>query len=141
MKFARAPIPFHCDAPHLFTEFQASNAAAAGVLAAAAMAPAQAQTSTAASGSTQDKAHKRGVLRVAVISGQEPCFHKDLAFAVGPTPQRALVIGFSSPLLVHSYTVIARKGFAKVNTWEQINKKDAKIAEDIGSTHETLARR
>ncbi|MDA7418671.1 transporter substrate-binding domain-containing protein [Xenophilus arseniciresistens] len=168
-----------------------NHVAAAGVVAATTTAaittPAQAQgTAGAASGSTLDKVQKSGVLRVAVIPGQEPYFHKDLAsgqwsgaclemagdiagilrakvepvesswgnqildlqsgkvdlaFAVSPTPQRALVIDFSSPLLVHSYTVIARKGFAKVDTWEQINKKEVKIAVDIGSTHETIARR
>lgn len=169
-----------------------NHVAVAGVAAAAAtasLAPSMASAQAAAapaSGSTLDKVQKSGVLRVAVIPGQEPYFHKDLAsgqwsgaclemaadiagvlrakvepvesswgnqildlqsgkvdlaFAVSPTPQRALVIDFSSPLLVHSYTVIARKGFAKVTTWEDVNKSQVKIAVDIGSTHETIARR
>src|SRR5258708_4853581 len=104
-----------------------------------------------------ERVKRTGVLRVAVLVGQEPYFHKDLptgqwsgacidmandiaaklsakvevvestwgnqildlqgdkvdiAFAVNPTPERALVIDFSTPILVHSFTVITRKGFA-----------------------------
>ena len=65
----------------------------------------------------------------------------DLAFAVNPTPERALVIDFSTPILVHSFTVITRKGFPKPQTWEEINQPGVKIAVDIGSTHELIARR
>src|ERR1700752_260357 len=136
--------------------------------------------------STLDRIKRTGVLRIAVIVGQEPYFHKDLAsgqwsgacidmandiaskvsakveyvestwgnqildlqgdkidlaFAVNPTPERALVIDFSTPILVHSFTVITRKGFPKPQTWEEIHKPGVKIAVDIGSTHETIARR
>ena len=35
----------------------------------------------------------------------------DLAFALNPTPVRALSIGFSKPVLVHPFGVIAKKGF------------------------------
>ncbi len=65
----------------------------------------------------------------------------DLAFAVNPTPERALVINFSTPILIHSFTVITKKGFAKPQTWADINKPEVKIAIDIGSTHDTIARR
>ncbi|MCP3374093.1 transporter substrate-binding domain-containing protein [Bradyrhizobium cajani] len=65
----------------------------------------------------------------------------DLAFAVNPTPERSLVIDFSTPILVHSFTVITKKGFAKPQTWSELNKPEVKIAVDIGSTHETIARR
>jgi polar amino acid transport system substrate-binding protein len=65
----------------------------------------------------------------------------DIAFAVNPTPERALVIDFSSPILVHSFTVITRKGFAKPLTWAEINKPEVKISVDIGSTHDLIARR
>jgi polar amino acid transport system substrate-binding protein len=136
--------------------------------------------------STLDRIKKSGVLRVAVIIGQEPYFHKDLAtgqwsgacidmandiagklgakvetlestwgnqildlqgdkvdlaFAVNPTPERALVIDFSTPILVHSFTVITKKGFAKPQSWTELNKPEVKIAVDIGSTHELIARR
>jgi polar amino acid transport system substrate-binding protein len=136
--------------------------------------------------STLERIKKNGVLRVAVIVGQEPYFHKDLAsgqwsgacidmandiasklgakvetlestwgnqildlqggkvdlaFAVNPTPERALVIDFSTPILVHSFTVITKKGFAKPQNWSDIDKPEVKIAVDIGSTHELIARR
>jgi polar amino acid transport system substrate-binding protein len=136
--------------------------------------------------STLDRIKKSGVLRIAVIVGQEPYFHKDLAtgqwsgacidmandiasklgakvetlestwgnqildlqsdkinlaFAVNPTPERALVIDFSTPILVHSFTVITKKGFAKPQTWAELNKPEVKITVDIGSTHEMIARR
>lgn len=139
-----------------------------------------------APGSTLERIKKSGVLRIAVIAGQDPYFHKDLttnqwsgaciemandiaaklgakvetlestwgnqildlqadkidlAFAVNPTPERSLVIDFSTPILVHSFTVITKKGFAKPQTWAELNKPEVKIAVDIGSTHETIARR
>lgn len=158
--------------------------ALAGVAIAGSLKPAVAQAVPPAS--TLDRIKRSGVLRVAVIVGQEPYFHKDLAtgkwsgacidmandiaaklsakvevvesswgnqildlqgdkvdlaFAVNPTPERALVIDFSTPILVHSFTVITRKGFAKPQTWAEINKPEAKIAVDIGSTHDLIARR
>ncbi|WPH12749.1 transporter substrate-binding domain-containing protein [Variovorax paradoxus] len=172
----------------IFSHVAAAGAAAAAgaTLATSGTAAAQPAAPTASAGSTLDKIQKSGVLKVAVIPGQEPYFHKDLAtnewsgaclemaadiasalrakvepvesswgnqildlqsgkvdlaFAVSPTPQRALVIDFSSPLLVHSYTTIARKGFPKVVNWSDINKPEVKIAVDLGSTHETIARR
>jgi polar amino acid transport system substrate-binding protein len=158
--------------------------ALAGVAAAASLEPAAADTTSG--GSTLERIKRTGTLRVAVIVGQEPYFHKDLAtgawsgacidmandiaaklsakvetvestwgnqildlqgdkidlaFAVNPTPERALVIDFSSPILVHSFTVITHKGFAKPQLWEEINKPEVKISVDIGSTHELIARR
>jgi polar amino acid transport system substrate-binding protein len=155
-------------------------------LAGAAIAAASGSAKADAPASTLDRIKKNGVLRVAVIVGQEPYFHKDLAtnewsgacidmakdiagklgakvetlestwgnqildlqadkvdlaFAVNPTPERALVIDFSTPILVHSFTVITKKGFAKPQTWAELNKPEVKIAVDIGSTHETIARR
>jgi polar amino acid transport system substrate-binding protein len=157
--------------------------AGAAIAATASPTPAKADT---APESTLERIKKSGVLRIAVIVGQEPYFHKDLAsgqwsgacidmandiasklsakvetvestwgnqildlqggkvdlaFAVNPTPERALVIDFSTPILVHSFTVITKKGFAKPQTWADINKPEVKIAVDIGSTHETIARR
>lgn len=162
--------------------FAAAALAGAAVAATATAGPAAAQ----ASGSTLERVRRTGTLRVAVIVGQEPYFHKDLAsgrwsgacidmandiaaklsakveyvestwgnqildlqgdkvdlaFAVNPTPERALVIDFSTPILVHSFTVITKKGFAKPQSWADINKPEVKIAVDIGSTHELIARR
>jgi len=162
--------------------FAAFALAGAAVAAGSATAPVQAQTA----GSTLERIKRAGVIRVAVIVGQEPYFHKDLAsgrwsgacidmandiasklnakveyvestwgnqildlqgdkvdlaFAVNPTPERALVIDFSTPILVHSFTVITKKGFAKPESWADVNKPEVKIAVDIGSTHELIARR
>lgn len=65
----------------------------------------------------------------------------DLAFAVNPTPERALVIDFSTPILIHSFTAVTRKGFHKPRTWADLNKPSVRIAVDLGSTHELIARR
>src|SRR6516164_1637325 len=35
----------------------------------------------------------------------------DLSFALNPTPQRALVIGFSRPVFMHGLGTVAKKGF------------------------------
>ena len=65
----------------------------------------------------------------------------DLAFAVNPTPERALVIDFSTPMLVHSFTVITRKGFTAPTAWEDLNRPGVKVAVDLGSSHDQIARR
>jgi polar amino acid transport system substrate-binding protein len=162
--------------------FAVLGLAGAGVALSATKQTAMAQTAE----STLERIRRTGILRIAVIVGQEPYFHKDLptgqwsgacidmandiasklnakvefvestwgnqvldlqggkidlAFAVNPTPERALVIDFSTPILVHSFTVITRKGLAKPQIWADINKPEAKITVDIGSTHETIARR
>lgn len=64
----------------------------------------------------------------------------DLAFALNPTPARALSIGFSKPVLVHPFGVIAKKGF-EPSSWGDINKPEVRIACDLGSLHEVSARR
>ena len=64
----------------------------------------------------------------------------DLAFALGPTPQRALVISFTRPFFVHPYGCLAKKGMDP-KTWDDINKPDVRIVCDLGSLHETAARR
>src|SRR5580692_11130146 len=64
----------------------------------------------------------------------------DLAFALNPTPQRALSIGFTHPMIVHPFGCVARKGLAP-NTWDDLNKPEIKVVYDIGSLHETAAKR
>jgi polar amino acid transport system substrate-binding protein len=64
----------------------------------------------------------------------------DIAFALNPTPQRALAIGFTRPYIVAPFGCLARSGFAP-KTWDDLNKPDIRIAFDIGSLHETCARR
>ncbi len=64
----------------------------------------------------------------------------DLAFALGPTPQRALSIGFTRPFFVHPYGCLAKRGFDP-KTWADLDKPDVRIVCDLGSLHETAARR
>jgi polar amino acid transport system substrate-binding protein len=64
----------------------------------------------------------------------------DLAFALNPTPQRALVIKFTRPFFIHPYGCLAKKGMDP-KTWDDINKPDIRVACDLGSLHETAARR
>ena len=64
----------------------------------------------------------------------------DLAFALGPTPQRALSIGFTRPFFVHPYGCLARKGFDP-KTWTDLDNPDVRIVCDLGSLNETAARR
>jgi len=65
----------------------------------------------------------------------------DLAFAVNPTPERALMVDFATPILVHSFTAVTRKGYPKPDTWEALNRPEVRIAVDMGSSHELIARR
>jgi polar amino acid transport system substrate-binding protein len=64
----------------------------------------------------------------------------DIAFALNPTPQRALSIGFTRPYIVAPFGCLAKAGFAP-KTWGDLNKPDVRIVFDIGSLHETCARR
>jgi polar amino acid transport system substrate-binding protein len=64
----------------------------------------------------------------------------DLAFALNPTPARALSIGFTDPMIVHPFGCVAHQGLAP-KTWSDINKPDVRIVYDIGSLHETVAKR
>jgi polar amino acid transport system substrate-binding protein len=64
----------------------------------------------------------------------------DIAFALNPTPQRALAIGFTRPYIVAPFGCIAKAGFAP-KTWADLNKPEIRIAFDLGSLHETCARR
>jgi len=64
----------------------------------------------------------------------------DLAFALNPTPARALSIGFTEPMIIHPFGCVARKGLTP-KSWNDINKPDVRIVYDIGSLHETAAKR
>lgn len=64
----------------------------------------------------------------------------DLSFALNPTPQRALAIGFTDPLFVHPYGCIAKPGFNPTR-WSDIDKPGLKIAVSVGSLYQTLAKR
>jgi polar amino acid transport system substrate-binding protein len=64
----------------------------------------------------------------------------DLAFALNPTPARSLSIGFTHPMIIHPFGCVARAGLAP-KTWDDINKPEIRIVYDIGSLHETVAKR
>src|SRR3984957_18776307 len=64
----------------------------------------------------------------------------NLAFALNPTPARALSIGFTHPMIVHPFGCVARKGFDP-STWDDLNKPEIRVVYDIGSLHETAAKR
>jgi polar amino acid transport system substrate-binding protein len=64
----------------------------------------------------------------------------DLAFALNPTPARALAIGFTRPAIIQPFGCVAKPGMDP-KTWADINKPDIRIAYDIGSLHETVAKR
>jgi polar amino acid transport system substrate-binding protein len=64
----------------------------------------------------------------------------DLAFALNPTPQRALVIGFTQPYHLQPFGYAARRGFA-AKTWEDLNKPDVRAVSLIGSLSDNLLAR
>ena len=64
----------------------------------------------------------------------------DLAFALNPTPKRAMVIDFTHPFYLHGFGMVGKKGFKAAN-WADLDKPEVKIAFDIGSVHEISARR
>lgn len=64
----------------------------------------------------------------------------DLAFALNPTPARALSIGFAHAMIIHPFGCLARHDL-NPKTWDDLNKANLRIVFDIGSLHETVARR
>jgi polar amino acid transport system substrate-binding protein len=63
----------------------------------------------------------------------------DLGFALNPTPQRALVVDFTATVFPHPFGAMLKGIEAK--TWADINKPEVRIAVDVGSANETVARR
>lgn len=64
----------------------------------------------------------------------------DVAFGLSPTPARALVVDFSRPVLENTFTAIAKPGF-EAAAWSDLDKPEIRVAVDIGSTHDSFARR
>lgn len=64
----------------------------------------------------------------------------DISFALNPTPQRRQVIDFTEPIFRNSFIIVTRKGF-QADTWEKLNNPKTRIAVDIGSSHEAIARK
>src|ERR1700726_3286541 len=69
----------------------------------------------------------------------------DLGFALHPTAQRALVVDFTATVFPHPFGAMLKKGLeaktSEIKTWADINKPDVRIAVDVGSANETVARR
>jgi len=64
----------------------------------------------------------------------------DIAFALNPTPARALSITFTEPMITHPFGCLAKHGLAP-KTWDDLNKPELTVVFDLGSLHETVARR
>ena len=64
----------------------------------------------------------------------------DVMFGLSPTPQRALVVEFSRPLLENTFTAITRPGLPAA-AWSDLDKPSVRVAVDLGSTHDLFARR
>lgn len=64
----------------------------------------------------------------------------DLAFALNPTPQRALAIGFTQPYYLHPFGFVARKDFG-AKTWDDLNKPEVRVVSLIGSLSDNLLAR
>jgi polar amino acid transport system substrate-binding protein len=64
----------------------------------------------------------------------------DMSFALNPTPVRALSIRFTHPMIIHPFGCLAKHGLNPA-TWGDIDKPDLRVAYDIGSLHETVAKR
>jgi polar amino acid transport system substrate-binding protein len=64
----------------------------------------------------------------------------DLAFALNPTPQRALAIGFTRAYYMHPFGYVARRGFT-AKTWDDLNKPEIRVASLIGSLTDVLLAR
>ena len=65
----------------------------------------------------------------------------DLGFSLSASPDRALAIEFTRPLFIHSFAVLTSKTFNRANTWSDLNQPSVRLAVDIGSTQEIIARR
>ena len=64
----------------------------------------------------------------------------DMSFALNPTPERALAIRFTHPMIVHPFGCLAKHGL-NPTTWSDIDQPGLRIGYDIGSLHETVAKR
>jgi len=63
-----------------------------------------------------------------------------VSFALNPSLQRALVVDSCGRVFHHPFGAMLRKGL-EAKTWADINKPEVKIAVDVGSANETVARR
>lgn len=64
----------------------------------------------------------------------------DLAFALQPTPQRALAIGFTRPYFMHPFGYVSRPSF-QARTWADLNKPEVRIVTLIGASLDPVLKR
>lgn len=64
----------------------------------------------------------------------------DLMFGLNPTPARAKVINFSSPVFNNAFTLVTREN-VQFERWEDYNKPEIRIAVDAGSAHDATVTR
>jgi len=64
----------------------------------------------------------------------------DIMFGLSATPQRSLVLDFSRPFMENTFTAICKAGLAP-KEWSDLNKPEIRVAVDLGSTHDSFARR
>jgi polar amino acid transport system substrate-binding protein len=64
----------------------------------------------------------------------------DVVFGLSPTPARALVLDFSRPFMENTFTAIGKPSLA-AKQWSDLNKPEIRVAVDLGSTHDSFARR
>jgi polar amino acid transport system substrate-binding protein len=64
----------------------------------------------------------------------------DIHFGVNPNPKRGMVLDFSEPVYVNTFNAICRPGI-DAKTWADLNQPKVRIAVDIGSSAEHIARR
>lgn len=64
----------------------------------------------------------------------------DMAFALQPTPQRALSIGFSRPYYMHPFAYVARPTF-QAQTWKDLDKPEIRVAALLGGLSDVFMAR
>ncbi len=64
----------------------------------------------------------------------------DIFFGLNPTPKRALVVDFSTPVFNNAFTMVAKKDF-KPKTWAEMNNPETKISVDVGSSQDQVISR
>jgi polar amino acid transport system substrate-binding protein len=64
----------------------------------------------------------------------------DLAFALNPTPARALAIGFTRPYYMHPFGYVARNGF-RANGWADLDRPERRVATLLGALGDVFTTR
>ncbi|WP_181885526.1 transporter substrate-binding domain-containing protein [Trinickia dinghuensis] len=62
----------------------------------------------------------------------------DCMFGLAPTEARKKTVGFTSPLFLNTFTLVARKGFDP-KTWADVDKPSVRLSVDQGSNQDTFA--